>query len=120
MNNYKTITEYIENFPQEIKTKLEEMRKVIKNAAPNSTETIKYGIPTFQLNGKNLVHFGGYKNHIGFYPTPNGLQEFEKELEPYLTGKGTAQFPLDKQLPTSLITKIVKFRAIQTLENIKK
>ena len=103
------IDEYIEQFPTKTQKILQQVRSTIKKAAPNAEETIKYGIPTFTLNG-NLVHFGGYKNHIGFYPAPTGMQAFEKELAPYMAGKGTAQFPLDKPIPYGLITKIVKFR----------
>lgn len=100
--------------PLETKGKLEELRKLVSKLAPEATEAIAYGIPTFKLNGKNLVHFGGYKTHIGFYPTLMGLMEFEKELQPYLAGKGTAQFPLNQPLPLELVTKIVKFRAEQS------
>ena len=110
-----TIDEYIADFPNDVQKLLQQMRATIKKAAPKAEEKIGYGIPTFTLNG-NLVHFGGYKNHIGFYPAPAGLKAFEKELAPYLTGKGTAQFPIDKPLPLGLITKIVKFRVKQNLE----
>ena len=113
--NITTIDEYIADFPTDIQKLLQQVRATIKKAAPKAEEKIGYGIPTFTLNG-NLVHFGGYKNHIGFYPAPAGLQAFEKELAPYLTGKGTAQFPIDKPLPLNLITQIVKFRVKQTLE----
>ena len=113
--NITTIDEYIADFPRDVQKLLQQLRTTIKKAAPKAEEKIGYGIPTFTLNG-NLVHFGGYKNHIGFYPAPSGLQAFEKELAPYLTGKGTAQFPTDKPLPLDLITQIVKFRVRQNLE----
>ena len=113
--NIATIDEYIAEFPKDVQKLLQQVRTTIKKAAPKAEEKIGYGIPTFTLNG-NLVHFGGYKNHIGFYPAPAGLQAFEKELAPYLTGKGTAQFPIDKPLPLGLITQIVKFRVKQNLE----
>ena len=113
--NITTIDEYIAEFPKDVQKLLQQVRTTIKKAAPKAEEKIGYGIPTFTLNG-NLVHFGGYKNHIGFYPAPAGLQAFEKELAPYLTGKGTAQFPIDKPLPLGLITQIVKFRVRQNLE----
>ena len=74
-----------------------------------------YGIPTFKLNG-NLVHFGGYKNHIGFYPAPSGIEAFKKELAKYEGSKGTIKFPLNKPLPSALITKIVKYRVINNQE----
>ncbi len=90
---------------------LEELRTVIKETAPGATEMISYAIPTFDLNGHHLVHFAGYAKHIGFYPIPSALETFEEELRPYKHGKGSAQFPLGKPLPTSLIRRIVEFRA---------
>ncbi|MEO8886293.1 MAG: DUF1801 domain-containing protein, partial [Mucilaginibacter sp.] len=93
-------------------------RSAIKAAAPEATEDIKYGIPTFVLNG-NLVHFGGYKNHIGFYPAPMGIEAFE-EARQYETGRGTMQFTLDKPLPLDLIGRIVKFRVEKNLAKGKK
>src|SRR5688572_27984956 len=86
------------------------MRQIILKEVPDAEEKIGYGIPTYKLNGKNLVHFGGFKNHVGFYPAPSGLTAFEKELSPYKAAKGSVQFPHDKPLPKTLIAKIVKFR----------
>ncbi|RYY14974.1 MAG: hypothetical protein EOO04_29390 [Chitinophagaceae bacterium] len=83
--------------------------EIISKAAPSAGEAIKYAMPTFTLHG-NLVHFAGYQNHIGFYPSPSGIESFKKELAVYKNSKGAVQFPLDKPLPTALITKIVKFR----------
>jgi uncharacterized protein YdhG (YjbR/CyaY superfamily) len=111
----KNIDEYIADFPKDVQKLLQQLRSTIKKAAPKAEEKIAYGIPTFTLNG-NLVHFGAYKTHIGFYPAPSGLEAFQKELAPYVTGKGTAQFPLDKPLPLDLITEIVKFRVMKNLE----
>jgi uncharacterized protein YdhG (YjbR/CyaY superfamily) len=105
----KTIDEYISAFPKNVQEKLQEMRNAIHEVAPDATEAISYGIPTFKLNG-NLVHFGGFKNHIGFFPTSSGVAAFEEELKKYATSKGTVQFPLDTPLPISLIKKIVKYR----------
>ena len=105
-----TINEYIAEFPSDVQKKLEELRALIKATAPDATETIAYAIPTFDLHGKHLVHFAGYANHIGLYPTPSGLEAFEAELKPYRSGKGTAQFSLDEPLPTDLIRRIVEFR----------
>ncbi len=113
-----TIDEYISSFPKDIQKMLEEIRSAIRKAAPDAVETISYGIPTFKLNG-NLVHFAAFKNHIGFYPTPNGIEEFEKELSVYKQGKGSVQFPLDKPLPLILITKIVKYRTKKNAEKAK-
>lgn len=106
----KDIDEYISQFPSEVQQMLEEVRALVKKIAPKAEEAIKYNMPTFVLNG-NLVHFAAFKNHIGFYPAPLAIDPaFEKDLAGYKTGKGSVQFPLDKSLPTSLITKIVKWR----------
>ncbi len=104
-----TIDEYISGFPDEVQTILQNVRMTIKNAAPDAKECIKYGIPTFVLNG-NLVHFGGFKNHIGFYPAPSGISKFSDELSIYKGAKGSVQFPLDKAIPYGLISRIVEFR----------
>ena len=114
-----TIDEYIAAFPIDIQKKLQQIRATIKKAAPEAEETISYAIPTFKLHG-NLVHFAAFKNHIGFYPTPRGIEAFKKELSAYEGGKGTIQFPLDKALPLSLIGKIVKFRVRHNRERGKK
>ncbi len=114
----RNIDEYIGDFPEEVRKKLEEIRRTIHAAAPGATEDIKYGIPTFILNG-NLVHFGGYKKHIGFYPAPMGIEAFE-EAKQYETGKGTMQFALDKPLPLDLISRKVKFKVEKNLEKGKK
>lgn len=86
-----------------------ELREVVKKAAPEAVETIKYKMPTFYLSG-NLVHFAAYKNHIGFYPTPSGITAFKKELTKYVTSKGAIQFPINQHLPFDLIKRIVEFR----------
>jgi len=112
----KSIDEYILKFPADIQEKLETMRKVIKEAAPEATEKISYQMPTFYLYG-NLVHFAAFKKHIGFFPTSSGVASFEKELSQYKGGKGSVQFPFEKPIPYELISKIVKFRVS---ENIKK
>jgi uncharacterized protein YdhG (YjbR/CyaY superfamily) len=113
-----TIDEYIAAFPKNIQKLLKELRATIKKAAPEATEAIKYGIPTFVQKG-NLVHFAAYKNHIGFYPAPRGIEAFKKELSKYEAGKGTLQFPHDKPVPLALISKIVKFRVLDNLEMAK-
>ena len=114
-----TIDEYIAQFPEDVQEKLQQVRAIVRKAAPATEEKIGYGIPTFTLNGKNLVHFGGFKNHIGFYPAPQGLEEFKKELAGYKGAKGSVQFPLDKPLPVTLIKKIVKFRVKGNIEKHK-
>jgi uncharacterized protein YdhG (YjbR/CyaY superfamily) len=90
-----TIDEYIADFPKDIQTILEQVRNTIKKAAPGAEEKISYAIPTLALNGKNLVHFAAFKNHVGFYPAPTGKEAFEKDLSVYKAGKGSVQFPLD-------------------------
>ena len=110
MKQYKTTDEYIDAFPESVQVILRKIRQVIQNTAPNATETISYGIPTFKLNGKNLVHFGGFKDHVSFFPTSSPIPMFTKELKDYKTSKGTIQFPLDKPIPYDLIKKITKYR----------
>jgi len=112
---YETIDEYISNFPPEVQEILENVRKVIQEAAPEATEKISYQMPTFALYG-NLVHFAAYKNHIGFYPAPSGIQAFKHELSTYKGAKGSIQFPLEKPLPYELISEIVKFRVAENIE----
>jgi uncharacterized protein YdhG (YjbR/CyaY superfamily) len=109
------IDEYIASFPKDIQAILEKVRTTIRQAAPDAEETIKYQIPTFTLKG-NLVHFGAFKKHIGFYPTPTGTEEFKNELSVYEGAKGSVRFPLDKPIPFDLISKIVKFRVQENLE----
>jgi uncharacterized protein YdhG (YjbR/CyaY superfamily) len=111
----KTIDEYIKKFPSEVQKLLEEMRETIHAAAPEAAEVISYGIPTFKLNG-NLVHFGGFKDHIGFFPTSSGIAAFKKELAGYNVSKGTVQFPLEQPIPYGLVKKIVKFRVKENLK----
>jgi uncharacterized protein YdhG (YjbR/CyaY superfamily) len=115
----KNIDEYIAGFPKDIQKILEEVRVTIRKAAPAAEETISYAIPTFKLNG-NLVHFAAFKNHIGFYPAPRGIEAFKKELSVYKGAKGSVQFPLDEPLPLGLIGKIVKFRVGENLSKSKK
>ncbi len=111
----KDIDSYISDFPEEIQKKLRQMRLTIKKAAPQATEAIKYSMPTFVL-GSNLVHFAAFKNHIGFYPVPSGIEAFKAELAKYKQGKGSVQFPIDQPLPLDLITEIVKFRVQENLD----
>ena len=111
----KTIDEYIAGFPQDAQEILESIKAVIREAAPDAKETISYQMPTFKLKG-NLVHFAAFKTHIGFYPTPTGIDEFKDELSVYTGGKGSVQFPLDKPMPLDLIRRIVEFRVKENLE----
>lgn len=107
---FKTIDEYIDSFPEKTRERLRSVRQVIKEEAPGSEETIKYRMPTFVLNGHNLVHFAGFKSHIGFYPTPSPMDPFREELSSYKMGKGSIQFQEDEPLPLALIRRMVQFR----------
>ena len=115
---FKEVDDYIAKCPKEIKNTLVEIRKTIHKAAPKTEEKISYGMPAFTLNG-NLVYFAAFKNHIGFYPTSSPIVVFKKELSSYKTSKGAIQFPKDKPIPFSLITKIVKFRVKENLARAK-
>jgi uncharacterized protein YdhG (YjbR/CyaY superfamily) len=103
------IDAYIAQFPEDVQCVLEQVRATIRAAAPDAEEAIKYRLPTFVLNG-NLVHFGAFQKHIGFYPTPSGIEKFKDELAGYENSKGSVQFPLDEPMPLKLIGEIVKFR----------
>jgi len=115
---FKTIDEYILQFPPEVQEILQTLRKVIKDAAPDAEEKIGYQMPTFFLNG-NLVHYAAHKNHIGFYPTPSGIDAFKNELSEYKGAKGSVQFPIEKPLPYELISEIVKFRVAENIKQAK-
>lgn len=111
----QTIDEYIARFPPEVQEILQKVRLTIRTAVPEAEETISYQMPAFTLKGRGLVYFGAHKKHIGFYPTPTGIEEFKEELAIYGAGKGTAQFPFDQPIPYDLITRIVQFRAKENL-----
>lgn len=119
MKAYANIDTYIADYPAEVQEKLLQMRTHIRSLVPEATEAISYGIPTFKLGG-NLVHFGGFKSHVGFFPGASGVAAFEGELKGYHTSKGTIQFLLDKPLPLELISRIVKFRVEENLAKAKK
>lgn len=110
-----TIDSYINKHTTETQNILCDIRQLIKNIAPNATEKISYGIPTFDLNGKHLVHFAAFKKHIGFYPTSSPFDAFKKDLEGYKTSTGSIQFPLDKPIPYDLIKKITEYRVKEVL-----
>ncbi len=114
----QSIDEYIAGFPQAVQVLLEKIRSTIRNAAPQAEEAIRYRMPTFTLNG-NLVHFAAHQKHIGFYPTPSGIEEFKKELSDYAGAKGSVQFPLDRPIPLDLIRRIVEFRVRENLERVE-
>lgn len=111
----KNIDEYIATFPEDVQVMLAELRATIQAAAPAAEEKISYQMPTFALNG-NLVHFAAFKNHIGLYPAPTGMEAFQEELSVYKTGKGSVQFPIDQPLPLDLIRKIVQYRVAENAQ----
>ncbi len=111
---YNTVDEYIAPFPRSTQTILQEVRQIIKDAAPEAEETISYQMPAFKLNGI-LVWFAAFKNHIGFFPKASAIEAFRKELADYEVSKGTVRFPLNKPIPAELVRKIVKYRVKENL-----
>jgi len=114
----ETIDDYISEFPKDVQAILKKIRVTIRKAAPDADEAIKYQIPTFVQNG-NLVHFGAYKTHIGFYPTSKAIAKFKKELSAYAGAKGTVRFPLDKPIPFDLIGRIARSRVQDNVAKAK-
>ena len=114
----KDFDDYLIGYPKDVQRLLMQMRSTIKKAAPQATEKISYGIPTFTLEG-NLVHFAAFKNHIGFYPTPSAITAFNKKLSSYKCSKGAVQFPLDEPLPLTLVSRMVKFRVKEKMRKRK-
>jgi len=112
----RNIDEYIAGFPPEVRKVLERVRLTIRKAAPGAEEAIKYKIPAFTLKG-NLIYFAAHQNHVGIYPVPKGMKEFQKEIAGYRGGKGTIRFPLGEPVPLDLLRKIVEFRVKENLEN---
>ena len=119
MKNYQNVDEYIADFPTEIQPTLEKIREVILKNAVDAQESISYGMPAYKLNGKPLVYFAAYKNHIGFYATPTGHKNFAEELSKYKQGKGSVQFPINEPMPLDLIERIVKFRVTENVNKNK-
>jgi uncharacterized protein YdhG (YjbR/CyaY superfamily) len=115
----RNIDDYLSGYPKHVQRLLTQMRLTIKRAAPQATEKISYGIPTFALEG-NLVHFAAFKNHIGFYPTPSVISAFSQELSSYKCSKGAVQFPLDEPLPLTLVSRMVEFRVKEKIMKRKK
>jgi uncharacterized protein YdhG (YjbR/CyaY superfamily) len=114
------VEDYIASFPKDIQEVLIKMRKTILEKAPEAVEFISYGMPCYKTNGKPLVYFAGYQNHIGFYATPTGHLKFSEELSKYKTGKGSVQFPINQPLPIDLIERIVEFRVNENKSKSKK
>lgn len=120
MINYKSVDEYIESFPENIRILLDQMRQTIRKSAPQAEESIAYGMPAYKTNKKPLVYFAGFKNHIGFYATPTGHAEFASELSKYKQGKGSVQFPIDEPLPLDLVSRVTRFRVKENSEKVEK
>ena len=118
-NGFTSIDEYIAACPEQSQSYMQKIREMIETIAPDAKEKISYQIACFELNGKNLVHFAGWKNHVSMYPTPEGTDTFNKAIAKYAGGKGTTKFPLDEPLPLKLIGQIVKFRVADNLKNEK-
>lgn len=119
MSATKQIDQYIAGFPAETQLKLQEIRAYILEAAPHAEEVISYGMPAIK-QGKVLVYYAGYKNHIGFYPTGTGIAAFQEEIAAYKNSKGAVQFPLDKKIPKTLVQKMVKFKVKEVQAAIPK
>ncbi len=111
----KTVDQYIQDFPSEIQAILSRIREIILDKAPGAEEGMGYGVPAYKTAGKPLVYFAAFKNHIGFYATPSGHEQFVKELSAYKQGKGSVQFPFNKPIPYDLIGRMVEFRYAENL-----
>lgn len=116
---FESVDDYIATQPSAVKSLLESIRKTIKETAPQAEECISYQMPAYKLKGP-LVYFAAYKNHIGFYPTGNGIKAFQKEIASYKNSKGAVQFPLNQPIPHDLIRKMVLFKIDENLNKIKK
>lgn len=108
MAKFESVDAYIGSFPPDVRPKLESVRQAISHALPGTEETISYDIPTFTLNGRYVVYFAGWKRHISVYPIPSGDEPLERELAPYVSGKGTLKFPLDKPIPLELVERLAR------------
>lgn len=115
--NFQSIDEYIAACPEQSQSYVQKIREIVKAVAPKAKEKISYQIACFELNGKNLVHFAGWKKHVSLYPVPAGSEAFNEEISNFADGKGTVKFPLDEPLPLKLIRQIVKYRVADNLQN---
>jgi uncharacterized protein YdhG (YjbR/CyaY superfamily) len=106
--NFQSIDEYIAACPPDSQAYLQEIRKLIRALVPDAKERISYQIAAFERNGKNIIHFAGWKKHVSLYPVPAGSEAFERQVAKYVDGKGTLKFPLDEPLPIKLIEKVIK------------
>lgn len=115
---YQSVDDYVSSQPAGISEKLQSLRAVIKQEAPEAQELISYNMPAYKLKGV-LLYFGVHSHHIGFYPTPSAIDKFSKALAAYQTSKGAIQFPAEDPLPLELVSKIVRFRVKENLEKAK-
>jgi uncharacterized protein YdhG (YjbR/CyaY superfamily) len=104
---FATVDEYISSFPEDVQVILEKIRRAARNAAPGAGEAISYHIPTITLNGRHLVFFAAWKQHVSLYPVPAGDEAFQRELAPYRAAKGTLRFPYRQPVPYDLIERLV-------------
>lgn len=116
---FQDIDSYIEQFDPAVREKLQSLRSAIREEAPEAKEAISYGMPTFKFHG-NLIHFAAYRNHIGFYPAPSGINAFKEALSDYECSKGAIRFPMDRPLPLTLVRQIVQFRVRENSGKVKK
>ena len=117
--NFQSIDEYIAACPEQARERMEQIRATVKKLAPKAKERISYQIAAFELNGKNIIHFAGWKKHVSLYPVPAGDEAFEQEVSKYVDGKGTFKFPLDEPMPMRLVNKIIKLHLAQNLKKTK-
>ncbi len=117
--NFQSIDEYIAACPPESQDYLQQIRKLIRSLVPDAKERVSYQIAAFERNGKNIIHFAGWKKHVSLYPVPAGSEAFERQIAKYVDGKGTVKFALDQPLPLKLIQQIVKYRVADNLQNEK-
>ena len=117
---FTSISQYIATFPEDVQKVLEDIRATIKAIAPDAKEKISYQIAAFELNGRNLIHFAGWKKHVSLYPIPSGNEAFEKKIAKFVAGKGTLKFPLDEPVPLELIKEVVRLRLADSSENTGK
>lgn len=106
----RTIDEYLEHVPEPHRALLERVRGTIRRAAPDAAEAISYDMPTFRQDGRFLVSFAAFKNHCSLFPASDGVRELGNEVEPFLSGRGTLRFTVDRPIPTDLLRRIVKVR----------
>jgi uncharacterized protein YdhG (YjbR/CyaY superfamily) len=117
--HFQSVDAYIAACPPQSQKRLQKVREIIQRSVPAATEKISYQIACFELNGRNLVHFAGWEKHISLYPVPAGDEAFERQIEPYVAGKGTLKFPLDKPLPVKLIKRVVELHVTANKKKIK-